>query len=128
MNTGDTKYPNEPAAVTIPIAAVLFDWGKCLATTETGILIAVPPSATPINTPIPVTKNGATKLVKKTASPVTTTAQLIICRHVNHQRNRNCCNEPCPSNPHTPYSGIIAAFRPMAWRSDVTRNSHQTAP
>ena len=29
------------------MAAVLFDWGKCLATTETGILIAVPPRATP---------------------------------------------------------------------------------
>ena len=28
----------------MPIAAVLFDWGKCFATTETGILIAVPPT------------------------------------------------------------------------------------
>ena len=52
MKTGDTKYPKEPEAVTIPIAAVLLDCGKCLATTETGMLIAVPPSATPINTPI----------------------------------------------------------------------------
>ena len=55
-NTGDINYPNEPEAVTIPIAKVLLDWGKCLATTETGILIAVAPSATPINTPIAVTK------------------------------------------------------------------------
>ena len=38
------------------MAAVLLDWGKCFATTETGILIAVPPSAIPIKTPIPVTK------------------------------------------------------------------------
>ena len=56
VNTGEIKYPKDPAAVTIPIAAVLLDCGKCFATTETGILIAVPPSATPINTPIPVTK------------------------------------------------------------------------
>ena len=56
VNTGDTKYPNEPAAVTIPMAAVLFDCGKCLATTETGMLIAVPPRAIPIKTPMPVTK------------------------------------------------------------------------
>ena len=55
-NTGDIKYPNEPEAVTIPIAKVLLDSGKCFATTETGILIAVAPSATPINTPIAVTK------------------------------------------------------------------------
>ena len=55
-NTGDIKYPNEPEAVTIPIAKVLLDWGKCFATTETGILIAVAPSATPINTPMAVTK------------------------------------------------------------------------
>ena len=56
VKTGDTKYPKEPAAVTIPIAAVLLDAGKCFATTDTGMLIAVPPRAIPINTPIPVTK------------------------------------------------------------------------
>ena len=51
-NTGDTKYPNDPAQVTIPVAMVLFDDGKCLATTETGIPIAVDPRPTPIRTPI----------------------------------------------------------------------------
>ena len=29
-NTGDTKYPNDPAQVTIPVAIVLFDAGKCI--------------------------------------------------------------------------------------------------
>ena len=43
MYIGDTKYPKEPAAVTIPIAIVLVFKGKCLATMETGILIAVAP-------------------------------------------------------------------------------------
>ena len=33
---GETKYPKEPAHVTIPVAIVLLDAGKCLATTDTG--------------------------------------------------------------------------------------------
>ena len=48
---GDTKYPNDPAEVTIPVAIVLFDKGKCLATTATGMLIAVDAKPTPINIP-----------------------------------------------------------------------------
>ena len=51
MNIGDKKYPNEPTAVTILIAIVLFDNGKCLPTTDIGILIAVPPQPIPTNTP-----------------------------------------------------------------------------
>ena len=47
-----TKYPNEPAHVTIPVAIVLLDAGKCLATTDTGIPIAVEPKPIPIITPI----------------------------------------------------------------------------
>ena len=49
---GDIKYPKEPAAVTIPIAIVLVFKGKCLATIETGILIAVAPRPIPIKIPI----------------------------------------------------------------------------
>ena len=49
---GDTKYQNDPADVTIPVAIVLFDKGKCLATTATGILMAVEAKPTPINIPI----------------------------------------------------------------------------
>ena len=45
---GEIKYPNEPAAVTMPIAIVLVFRGKCFATIETGILIAVAPRPTPI--------------------------------------------------------------------------------
>ena len=48
---GDTKYPKEPAAVTIPIAIVLVFNGKCLDTIETGMLIAVPASPIPIKIP-----------------------------------------------------------------------------
>ena len=44
-NTGDKKYPNDPAQVTIPVAIVLLEAGKCFATTETGIPIAVPPKS-----------------------------------------------------------------------------------
>ncbi len=51
-STGDTKYPNEPAHVTIPVAIVLLEAGKCFATTETGMPIAVEPRPTPIKTPI----------------------------------------------------------------------------
>ena len=51
VNKGDKKYPNDPADVTIPIAIVLFDNGKCFATIETGILIAVAPKPIPIKTP-----------------------------------------------------------------------------
>ena len=51
-NNGDTKYPNEPAQVTIPVAIVRLDAGKCLETTETGIPIAVEPRPTPIITPM----------------------------------------------------------------------------
>ena len=49
---GETKYPKEPAHVTIPVAIVLLDAGKCLATTDTGIPIAVEPNPIPIITPI----------------------------------------------------------------------------
>ena len=49
MINGDIKYPKDPAEVTIPVAIVLLDTGKCFATTETGILIAVDPSPTPTN-------------------------------------------------------------------------------
>ena len=49
---GDTKNPKEPAHVTMPVAIVLLEAGKCLATTDTGILIAVPPKPIPIKTPI----------------------------------------------------------------------------
>ena len=38
--------------VTIPVAIVLLDAGKCLATTDTGIPIAVEPNPIPIITPI----------------------------------------------------------------------------
>tara|TARA_B100000965_G_scaffold1235_1_gene980 strand:+ start:640 stop:888 length:249 start_codon:yes stop_codon:yes gene_type:complete len=48
---GDIKYPKEPAAVTIPVAIVLEFNGKCLATIETGILIAVAASPIPIKIP-----------------------------------------------------------------------------
>ena len=51
---GDTKYPNEPAAVTMPIAIVLELKGKCFDTIETGILIAV--AARPIPIKIPKSK------------------------------------------------------------------------
>ena len=50
------KYPNDPAEVTIPVAMVLLDTGKCFATTETGILIAVEPSPTPTKIPIVTVK------------------------------------------------------------------------
>ena len=49
---GDTKKPNDPAQVTMPVAIVLLDDGKCFATTETGMLIAVPPNPIPIKSPI----------------------------------------------------------------------------
>ena len=49
---GDTKKPNDPAQVTMPVAIVLLDDGKCFATTETGMLIAVPPNPIPIRSPI----------------------------------------------------------------------------
>ena len=51
VSIGDKKYPNEPIAVTILIAIVLLDNGKCFPTTDIGILIAVPPR--PIPTKIP---------------------------------------------------------------------------
>ena len=51
MYIGDTKYPKDPAAVTIPVAIVLELSGKCLATIETGILIAVAARPIPIKTP-----------------------------------------------------------------------------
>ena len=51
---GEIKYPKEPAAVTIQIAIVLVFKGKCLATIETGMLIAV--AARPIPTKIPISK------------------------------------------------------------------------
>ena len=53
---GDIKYPKDPADVTMPVAIVLLDTGKCFATTETGILIAVDPSPTPTNIPIVIVK------------------------------------------------------------------------
>tara|TARA_Y100000766_G_C18448368_1_gene384735 strand:+ start:251 stop:544 length:294 start_codon:yes stop_codon:yes gene_type:complete len=49
---GDTKYPKEPAEVTIPVAIVLVFKGKCLATIETGMLIAVAPKPIPIKIPM----------------------------------------------------------------------------
>ena len=52
VNIGDIKYPKDPTAVTILVATVLFDNGKCFATIETGMLIAVEPSPTPIKIPI----------------------------------------------------------------------------
>ena len=48
VNNGETKYPKEPAAVTIPVAMVLLEEGKCFETTETGILTAVAPKPIPI--------------------------------------------------------------------------------
>ena len=51
MNIGDIKYPNEPTAVTILIAIVLVDNGKCFPTIDIGILIAVPPNPIPISNP-----------------------------------------------------------------------------
>ena len=51
-NKGETKYPNDPAHVTIPVAIVLLDAGKCFATTDTGIPIAVEPNPIPIITPM----------------------------------------------------------------------------
>ena len=41
------KYPNEPTEVTMLIAIVLLDKGKCLPTIDIGILIAVPPRPMP---------------------------------------------------------------------------------
>ena len=40
MINGDIKYPKDPAEVTIPVAIVLLDTGKCFATTETGIPVS----------------------------------------------------------------------------------------
>ena len=51
VNKGAKKYPTEAAAVTMPVATVLFSLGKCLPTSETGTLIAVAPSAVPTKTP-----------------------------------------------------------------------------
>ena len=51
VKIGDKKYPNYPTAVTILIAIVLFDNGKCFPTTDIGILIAVPPKPIPTKTP-----------------------------------------------------------------------------
>ena len=51
MNNGDKKYPNDPTAVTILIAIVLFDNGKCLPTIDIGMLMAVPPHPIPTRTP-----------------------------------------------------------------------------
>ena len=56
VNNGETKYPNEPAAVTIPEAIVLLEGGKCFDTTETGILTAVAPRPIPIKIPIFIIK------------------------------------------------------------------------
>ena len=52
MNIGERKYPKDPIAVTKLIAMVLVDKGKCLPTTDIGILMAVPPRPIPINKPI----------------------------------------------------------------------------
>ena len=49
---GETKYPKDPAQVTMPVAIVLLEAGKCFATTDTGIPIAVEPNPIPIITPI----------------------------------------------------------------------------
>ena len=43
---------NDPTGLTMPVAIVLFDIGKCLATTDIGIFIAVDPKPTPIKIPI----------------------------------------------------------------------------
>ncbi len=51
VNSGDRKYPNEPTAVTMLIAIVLLDSGKCLPTIDIGILIAVPPRPIPTKSP-----------------------------------------------------------------------------
>ena len=51
VNKGAIKYPTDAAAVTRPDAIVLFSFGKCLLTSETGTLIAVAPKAIPIRTP-----------------------------------------------------------------------------
>ena len=51
VNNGDKKYPNDPTAVTMLIAIVRFDSGKCFPTIDIGILIAVPPHPIPIKTP-----------------------------------------------------------------------------
>ena len=56
VNKGDKKYPKDPTAVTILIAIVLFDKGKCFPTTDIGILIAVPPKPIPIKIPISIWK------------------------------------------------------------------------
>ena len=56
VNKGETKYPNEPAAVTIPEAIVLLEDGKCFDTTDTGILTAVAPRPIPIKIPIFIIK------------------------------------------------------------------------
>ncbi len=55
-NIGETKYPNEPTDVTIDVASVLVERGKCFATIDTGMLIAVAPKPTPINMPIAMVK------------------------------------------------------------------------
>ena len=52
VNRGEIKYPKDPAAVTIPVAIVLLDDGKCFDTTETGMLTAVAPNPIPIKIPI----------------------------------------------------------------------------
>ena len=47
-----SAYLKDPMAVTKLIAIVLVDNGKCLPTTDIGILIAVPPSPIPISNPM----------------------------------------------------------------------------
>ena len=54
VNKGDKKYPKDPTAVTILIAIVLFDKGKCLPTIDIGILMAVPPRPIPTKRPISI--------------------------------------------------------------------------
>ena len=51
VKIGDRKYPKDPTAVTMLIAIDQLDNGKCFPTTDIGILIAVPPSPIPTNTP-----------------------------------------------------------------------------
>ena len=51
MYKGVKKYPNEPTAVTMLIAMVLLDNGKCLPTIDIGILIAVAPRPIPTKSP-----------------------------------------------------------------------------
>ena len=51
MNIGEIKYPNEPTEVTMLIAIVLLDKGKCFPTIAIGMLIAVPPRPIPIKSP-----------------------------------------------------------------------------